>query len=239
MKSYFIYLAMLCFVSWSASVTAGKIYKWTDKEGNVHYTQTPPPQSTANSKPEQMKVSGAASVQPEKRGKYYYCDTNQLPNLSRSKAASNISMLREDIANWQYSIQQQQQQRVDEMKRLSQYNGYRSSSYGNSINDTVSRYDKKIAVIQCKVDWAEKKLADYKQDTGKITQRYNDINKALDEIEERKVKDCGTDDRTGWVAVDDKYREYQRCVKNYDREINRLKRQQRDAKRDYELIKSE
>ena len=32
---------------WAAPVDAGKLYKWTDENGKVHYTDTPPPESSS------------------------------------------------------------------------------------------------------------------------------------------------------------------------------------------------
>ena len=53
----------------------------------------------------------------------------------------------------------------------------------------------------------------------------------------RKVAECGTDDRTGVIKVDDKYRDYQRCIRPYDRELSKLKRKIRSAKREAELVR--
>lgn len=48
----------------AASAQAGKIYKWTDKSGEVHYTQTPPPDMHS----QEMKVNAQApqSSEPSK-----------------------------------------------------------------------------------------------------------------------------------------------------------------------------
>ena len=37
-------VAML--LAWSGPVDAGKLYKWTDENGKVHYTDTPPPEAS-------------------------------------------------------------------------------------------------------------------------------------------------------------------------------------------------
>lgn len=57
-----VILPLLLLIATSAH--AGKIYKWTDKSGEVHYTQTPPPDMHS----QEMKISPAApqSSEPSK-----------------------------------------------------------------------------------------------------------------------------------------------------------------------------
>ena len=45
MKKLINLLLMFSLLSFSSSLLAGKLYKWTDKNGNVHFSQTEPPQN--------------------------------------------------------------------------------------------------------------------------------------------------------------------------------------------------
>lgn len=42
----FSFLTVLALLFACQDVEAGKLYKWVDKDGNVHYTDTPPPESS-------------------------------------------------------------------------------------------------------------------------------------------------------------------------------------------------
>ena len=98
------------------SVSA-KMYKWTDAEGNVHYTQTPPPASAQESK--SMKVQTGSNVRVRKRGKNLYCGDQRLPRVS-DKAAVAISNLENNILGWEDNIERTREQlprRLDDQPR--------------------------------------------------------------------------------------------------------------------------
>lgn len=58
----------------------------------------------------------------------------------------------------------------------------------------------------------------------------------LDDLQEQKTATCGVDNREGVIVVDDQYRAYQRCSRQFDRQIKQLQRTSKKAERDYESI---
>ncbi len=45
MRKSLILASLLALCASNATALAGKVYKWTDKDGNVHYSNTPPPEA--------------------------------------------------------------------------------------------------------------------------------------------------------------------------------------------------
>lgn len=69
-----ISLLTICFICASPLSFAGKIYKWTDSDGNVHYGERPP-----GKKAEQIKVrKGPANPAPTKKPSSQYDSTKKL-----------------------------------------------------------------------------------------------------------------------------------------------------------------
>lgn len=75
MSSNQSYLIVFCALSclYMTAVSAEKLYQWVDKDGHVHYSQTPPPSAVTNAKlvdihvstPVQTAAQGAPAQQPQ------------------------------------------------------------------------------------------------------------------------------------------------------------------------------
>nr|WP_282452619.1 trypsin-like peptidase domain-containing protein [Lysobacter sp. CAU 1642] len=61
-------IALLCLLTLSVGAEASKIYKWTDEQGRVHYTQTPPPASATEESTRTIRGAGEPS-----EGMKVYC----------------------------------------------------------------------------------------------------------------------------------------------------------------------
>ncbi len=209
----------------SLPLYAGKLYKWVDKEGNVHYSQTKPLDESAPEaeNAEVMNVSSSV-VKPTRRRGELYCGEDVLPELGES-AARNITTLQERIYDWEDSIERRRERRAEYAKRNDSLDRRRANPF-----DTEDDEDR------CKIDWAKAKLAELAGDKEKIVDRYNTVNTAIEDVEKRKLAECGTDDRTGFVVVDERYRSYKKCVDRYDRELRKLKQELRNAERDYKMV---
>jgi hypothetical protein len=212
----------------STPAFAGKLYKWVDKDGKVTFSQTPPTNVPAVRKTEKMNVSSTTLMPRKKRGRYY-CGRDELPKLS-GDAAYKISSLQNNIYNWEDAIERRQGERSEEMKR-------RYDSEGR-FNEVLKRNSQNDYEDRCKIEWAKKQLSLLQGDKEKILRRHKDIKVAIKELEEGKLMECGTDERTGVIVVDDEYREYLNCVRGYDRELDRLKRELKRADRNRNMIDS-
>lgn len=220
---------IICILLLAVALTpafAGKMYKWIDKQGTVHYTQTPPPQEQAVNKAKEMKVS-TNTVKPERKRGKLYCGEDVLPKLKES-AAINITNLQQNIYGWEDSIERRKKDRDQMMKR----NSY-SLKYST---DALARYNREDAEDHCKIGWAKAQLKSMDGDRDKIIDRYHSVNQAIEDVEERKLNECGTDDRSGFIVVDEKYREFTKCNDRYDRELRKLKKEMKNAKRNYDMV---
>ena len=205
-----------------------KMYKWTDAEGNVHYTQTPPPASAQQSK--SMKVRTGTTVRVRKRGKKLYCGKRALPRLSDRPAVA-ISNLEGNLLGWEDNIERSKEDRAKYIKS----NAKRATT--SRFNKRLKRYDDEVAELECQVAWARKELEKRESDREGIVAHAEDLDALVTELKRRKVAECGADSRTGIIRVDDAYRDYQRCVRPYDREIRKVERSLKKARRDAKMVK--
>jgi hypothetical protein len=82
-------------------------------------------------------------------------------------------------------------------------------------------------------------LSSLQGEKKKIFSRHKTIESAISEVEEKKATECGVDDRTGFITVDEKYNETVQCNKRYDRELRKLKRELKKAERNRNLVETE
>jgi uncharacterized protein DUF4124 len=221
-------LFTICILSFMSSVSA-KMYKWVDEEGNVTYSQTPPPEGSNVTK-EDVKVSGQ-TLKPYKKGKYMYCGNYKLPRIS-DRPESAITMLEENIIGWRDQITNIKKQRGDYTKRNAK--NYSTNSYAERIKS----YDVKIKEQNCKLEWAKVELESLDDDRNKISEKYDNITVAIKELEEQKAISCGSNNYEGVVVLDDEAREYFKCIKKFDRELKKMKKQLRTAKKQKKMIEN-
>ncbi len=240
-------IIILVLTGLSGFTHAGKVYKWIDENGATQYSQKPPPKSVDTSS--EVNVGQHANLmKPEKRGKKYYCGDYQLPRM-RGNPANIISRLQENLISWQREKERQYEQRLNVTKRMNEsisrsidrrikYNGRggSSSSYTDSHKKNLRRYDRTIAQIDCKIKWGQTKLEEYADEKKSIAAKYESSMGMLNDLQQRKIATCGQDNREGVIVVDNEYRAYQRCTRQFDQQIRRLKRESKKAERDYESI---
>jgi len=218
-------LSMVCLALISTPLLAGKLYKWVDKQGTVHYTQTPPPKNQVKEAKE-MNIS-SNTIKPEKKRGNYYCGKDELPKLKES-AAVNITNLQHNIYGWEDSIERRKEERSRYLKRSSYKTKYTS--------EAIQRYNQDDAEDRCKIDWAKAQLETLEGEKEKIIERYHTVKNAITDVEKKKLKECGKDDRSGFVVVDEKYREFMQCNDRYDRELRKLRKEMKKAKSNYKLV---
>jgi hypothetical protein len=226
MKEALLLLLLLLF---STQVVSGKLYKWVDKDGTVNYTQTPPPDAAADDTAKEMNISATALKPTKKRGKYY-CGNDELPILNRS-AAVNISNLQNRIYDWEEALERRQTQRSEYIKTR-HYSVKR-------LNESLQRYNHDDMEDRCKIEWAKNQLSLLQGEKNKIVSRYDDIKSAIKEIEGKKLRECGKDERTGFIVVDDEYKEYMQCNKRFDNELRKLRHALDKAERNRSLVETE
>lgn len=219
-------LVCLCLLAGTFSVSA-KMYKWTDAQGNVHYTQKPPPKSAREGK--QMKVRTGSVVKVRRRGKRFYCGDLALPSVSK-RPASAIANLRASLLNWNDNIERTNERREKYIKT----NAERATT--TRFAEQLRNYDKDVAQRECQIKWGQEKLASLAGDRDGIIAHHKELEALQAQVEARKKSNCGDDTRSGVIVVDAAYRDYLNCVKSYDRELRKIKKSLRNAKKDAELV---
>ncbi|MEM7254648.1 MAG: DUF4124 domain-containing protein [Pseudomonadota bacterium] len=218
---------LLCLAIGFSPLVNAKTYKWVDADGNVHYTQTPPPASAKRSK--QLKVNVEKVVRVEKRGRSYYCGNRVLPS-NRSRASTEIANLTQRIPDWRAEIERVKERRAEYVKanagRLDRAHAKKS----------MSRFESKVAEAKCAIAWAEERLASLDGERAEIVNYHKELQETYDTVLRKKNANCGQDNRQGVIKVDAKYREHQQCIRPYDRELSKIKRQLKSAKREAELV---
>ncbi|MDD3609276.1 MAG: DUF4124 domain-containing protein [Halothiobacillaceae bacterium] len=210
---------------------AADVYKWVDENGRVHFGQMPP--AAANQPVEQVE-NVTSAVRPRLRGKEWYCGEERLPVMRESRrnersAAYEISSLSSNIDGWHLSIERVEKDRLAFLKRMRE-------SRRSGVEE-LRRYDERIAVLRCKIDWAEGRMNELKDDKEAIGKRHATLKAAIDDLEQRRLRDCGKDERTGVVMVDDAYRARQRCNEPYERELRKLRSEFRSVEQEYEMVR--
>lgn len=85
MKSRLLLCALLCL----PMIAGAKVYKWVDKDGNVHFTETPPPEETV--KAEEVDVS-RSELSESQRQEAIRLKRNRDPGDSQSAANDDAAL---------------------------------------------------------------------------------------------------------------------------------------------------
>ncbi|MBT7953261.1 MAG: DUF4124 domain-containing protein [Gammaproteobacteria bacterium] len=211
----------------TSAVHAAKMYKWVDEEGNVTYSQKPPP-TDSGIQQENIKVSGKA-VKPHKRGKKMYCGKSALPTISK-RPEQAISMLEENLLNWR-------DKKSSTKERRDEYARKNSKNFNKlSFAEQLKTYNIKVKETDCKIDWAKSELENLEEERTKIVKNHDNIGNALQELEQKKILSCGSNRYSGVVVLDDEAREYFKCEKRFDREISKMKKKLRNSENNVKMI---
>ena len=228
-ENFIMVLASFLFVTLISSLEAhaAKMYKWTDKEGNVTYSQIPPPVDT-NVKQESIKVSEKI-IKPSKRGKRMYCGKSVLPTINKRPERA-ISMLEESLLSWRDNVKYNKERR-------NEYASKYSKRFGKpSYAEQFKTYNNKIKEIECKINWADLELEKLEGERKKIFKNHSNITSALQELKDKKISTCGSNQYSGLIALDDKAREYFKCAKRFDREIKNMNKKLRTSEKNVKMI---
>jgi hypothetical protein len=220
-------LLILVFLLTPLQAFPGKLYKWIGEDGTVNYTQTPPPPETTPQGNAKEMIISSTVIKPVLKHGQYYCGNDKLPKLSDSDAV-NISNLQYKIYDWEDALERRKTERGESLRR--------SSYSAKRLNEVLRRFNNDDLEDRCKIAWARDKLASLQDEKEKIYTRYDTIKTAVDEVERRKLIECGKDDRTGFIEVDEQYREYMKCNKRFDRQLKELKRKLKKAENNRDLV---
>ncbi len=141
-------------------------YKWTDAEGQVHYTQKPP-EEISREQVELLEVKthvqSAQESEPGAEAPAVECGALVLPKLLPNPV-ERIVQLRQTLSVWQ--------------KYLDEHSG--------SSNEGVV---KKIEEVRCGIDYANRELQALSEVEGNLQSNFEDATKELETLQQQ-VKGC-------------------------------------------------
>lgn len=225
------------------SAQAAKFYKWVDKEGTVHYTQTPPPADQVDDKMVSIKQSKSASVPVTRKGDYDYCGTNRMPGpYDDAKAILNGLDQREE--QWRSSLRQKEKSLNDALKEESRYRDQRLkyNSSSSTRNDSYhrerrERLVKEIKDLRCSLTWVDKQRNYFKKSSKEYAGEYKSAERIYQAALEKAIQECGYkpsnfDDRNYEVNKST----WDKCMRKHNGTISSRKRKMEDAKQVYQQL---
>lgn len=229
--NYVVCLLGLLSVLAASSAWSGKLFKWVDKEGQTHYSQTPPPKEEVRSKSDVAEKSAGSAIPATRKGDYAYCGDMKLPGpLYEPK--SILLGLGGRVESWTKSLRASERSLTDQLRALGnknrQQDKYRSSSSSLSYNDHSAEQrnqtSRRIKEYRCALAWADRqktKYADIKQEIAHdLTGAKTNYQALLDAAHQ----DCGyepkdfanpnyNEKKTAWI----------KCMRPHDRKIRSSK----------------
>ncbi len=150
-------------LSVQAESIKAEYYKWTDAEGQVHYSQKPPPEQQAEELKLKIHTPSPPAESPKKSEEVKVCGSLTLPP-KRPDPISNIAMYRNGIKVWQKYINDRKDSRDQEAL-------------------------KGVADRQCAIDYARGELETLSQAEQQLQTNYEE---ASEELAERRqlLNDC-------------------------------------------------
>jgi hypothetical protein len=163
-------LALLLMVV--ALPSQAEFYKWTDESGQVHYTQTPPPEQQAEKITVDTGTAAPVAMTPTEKEGVKVCGSLILP-ARRLDPVTSVAMYRQAIALWQKYIDE---------------NGKKS--------DEASQQG--VTDRRCAIAYANRELQALSEVEQGINTNYQDARDELDDLQQQ-VAAC--DEAEGSVAA--------------------------------------
>ena len=186
----------------SATTAAqAEFYKWTDADGQVHYSETPPPDQQAEEIQVNTKTATPAPEQAQEQGGTKVCGSLTLPK-ERPDPLTNIAMYRHAIKVWQSFIKE-------------------------NMDSTDEASRKAVADRRCAIEYAEQQLqglADaergVEENLEEAAERLEESREGLKECEELEAEEVGSCRK-----------EHQGRIKQLEKVLRSLESQQETLKR--------
>lgn len=208
-------LALAC-----PSVSAGKLYKWVDESGQVHFSQSAPEKDV---EVERMEVQGGihTSTAVRIKGEYEYCGSLKLPGPVYDERRV-ISRIVETEDRWNEELRHKEQDLANHYRQTAYKNNRRSSRDLGYITDREDKLKQEIDELRCRAKWAQSKKADLSDFRGEITDDLERSEFNYRELSRRARQDCGPSPAK--VESDITMEQWEKCMSRYDGRIARTKR---------------
>ncbi len=211
-----VVLVGLLLVLLPCSLVSAAVYKWTDENGVVHFSQTPPPAGASSSpKVEQVQVRGSAQIFPRPRDGKLYCGSQAVPDGMGGNSLQHLRNVRMFLDSYRAEYRRAEQYYREEQQRQLELQ-QRGFEYR-----PADEQNRRLQEIACLVSWAEAELtrndgqkADYQAEYQQLKQRYQALSM-------RKERDCPN--RAG-TLIGSAAEAWVKCDRELSPEMNKLKK---------------
>lgn len=228
-----IYKKLILFIVLSAFITNSSfadVFSWKDEKGVMHFTDRPPPEKKVTDKQLQIIKTAPDSFYHKhfrKDGYNEYCGS-QLMNTNDDEPRLALINAYNSAASGYKNKRFHKKSYSDILSRETQ--AYART--GKSVNYSgKSSIEKRMEESECKIEWAENKIAELKT--------YVDIILKEAETTAQQYKntdsDCGEKPSSGW-HTDQQAKDWYRCISDRSRKSERNKK--RKASRSATFYKS-
>ncbi len=227
-RSFSIFAALMLLSVFVNPVLAGKLYKWVDSEGNVSYSQVPPPEDEKVKQEKVVNVSVASNAaQVTRHGNYEYCGDLKLPG----PLSDTERLYREMHGKREYWERRLKDAQSSLQRSInSKYKSYKQNR---------DRWTKQISELKCALSWELTKREQLKDIEQNISQKFKQAQLSYDRLNEAAYDDCGPEP----VLADDiqvyesSKKRWRACMKKHNRLLKNAKSNLRRAENDFELLR--
>lgn len=149
----------------SGTAVAGKLYKWVDENGKVHYTDTPPPEASKN----ERQVLNEQGMVTE--------------TLAREKTPEELAAEKEREAELERQRKLEEQQAAKDRMLLATYTSTEELELAR--DGRIQALDAQIKVVSGSISTLEKRLADLEQQAA----AFRNNNKPVPEPVQKQIEE--------------------------------------------------
>ncbi|GEM_PF-2703239 len=197
------------------------MYKIVDEQGNVTYSQFPPPPQPAQQQDgvrvDEMSVSGDSASQVRTLGQNQYCGEIQLPSINPKKPEEYLD-LGELRQAW-----------LNELEGDTDLNNVRFRMYMGryNVSRNPSEAGQRKRDLQCAIAWVDKQKGNVEKARAALRQEASELNRKIARIKSQREKQCGSEpyrnpNQPGTQAV---WQRWSDCYYQYQDELYDLEYQ--------------
>jgi len=195
------------------------VYKWTDKNGEVHYSQTPPPVSQ-EVQPTLRSNSrfGISSIKPLRSGGKIFCGSLTVMNAENNDAIMEEN-IRTSIDTW-----------VTERNEL---DAQRLKLPLSTPVAARRKLDGQYAEFDCRVKWAHAQLEILTSFTRKSNNSYQALKNEYERLKSRQEEECSTDPKKlgKTMLIGKEANDWGECYNHYKYKMRDIKAQMKKNRR--------
>lgn len=213
------YLSLVVLWLGVCSVAYTAVYKWTDKEGHVQYSQMPPPVSQ-DVQPTLRSNSqfGVSSIKPLRSGDNIFCGSLAIMNVKLDDATLEEN-IHASIDKW-----------TSDRDALDERRLHLPTTTSVSARRQL---DTQYAEFDCRVNWAHGQLEILNSFERKSNNRYQALKSEYERLKTRQDEECSTDAKKlgKSMLVGKEANDWGKCYNHYRYKMRDVKAQMKENRR--------